>query len=91
MSHAVEVDEKAYLATSAVWELFDLTDHEVVDDAGKKSKKATCKLCEGVTMAYAGGNEQFVQPPRILAPPHSYESSSERMLYEETSYLGYVC
>ena len=43
--------------TSAVWEFFELT--EVVDDAGKKHKKAICKLCEGVTLAYAGGTSNL--------------------------------
>ena len=43
--------------TSAVWEFFELT--EGVDDAGKKPKKAICKLCEGVTLAYAGGTSNL--------------------------------
>ena len=43
--------------TSAVWEFFELM--EVVDDAGKKRKKAIFKLCEGVTLAYAGGTSNL--------------------------------
>ena len=56
----------------------------------KKNRKAICKLCEEVTLAYAG-KEQFVQPPQSQASRHSYEGSSERMLYTEANYLGYVC
>ena len=57
---------------------------------------AICKLCEEVTLAYAREtsnlfNEQFVQPPRSQASLHSYEGSSERMLYAEVNYLGNVC
>ena len=43
--------------TSAVWEFFELM--EVVDDAGKKRKKAIFKLCEGVTLAHAGGTSNL--------------------------------
>ena len=43
--------------TSAVWEFFELM--EVADDAGKKHKKAICKFCEGVTLAYAGGTSNL--------------------------------
>ena len=43
--------------TSAVWGFFELT--EVVDNAGIKHKKAICKLCEGMTLAYAGGTSNL--------------------------------
>ena len=39
--------------TSRVWDYFELI--EVVDEKGKKIKKAACKLCDGVNLAYAGG------------------------------------
>ena len=32
---------------------------KVVDDAGKKHKKAICKLCEGMTLACAGGTSNL--------------------------------
>jgi len=38
--------------TSKVWDYFELTD---VEEKGKKIKKATCTLCEGVSLAYSGG------------------------------------
>ena len=38
--------------TSKVWEFFELK--EVVEK-GKKIKKAICKLCDDVSLAYAGG------------------------------------
>ena len=49
---AMSISMSTKRRTSAVWEFFELT--EVVDDAGKKHKKAICKLCERVTLAYAG-------------------------------------
>ena len=39
--------------TSRVWDYFELI--EVVDEKGKKIKKAACMLCDGVNLAYAGG------------------------------------
>ena len=36
---------------------FELT--KVVDNAEKKHKKAICKLCEGMTLAYAGGTNNL--------------------------------
>ena len=42
----------------------------MVDDAGKKGKKAIRKLCAGVTLAYAG-KKLFVQSPRSQAFRHS--------------------
>jgi len=38
---------------SKVWDYFELTD---VEEKGMKiRKKATCTLCEGVSLAYSGG------------------------------------
>ena len=54
---AMSISMSTKRRTSAVWEFFELT--EVVDDAGKKHKKAICKLCEGVTLAYAGGKSNL--------------------------------
>jgi len=37
--------------TSPVWEFFELTEVAINE---KKFKKAICKLCEGVSLAYGG-------------------------------------
>ena len=54
---AMSISMSTKRRTSAVSEFFELT--VVVDDAGKKHKKAICKLCEGVTLAYAGGTSNL--------------------------------
>ena len=43
--------------TTAVLEFIELM--EVVDDAGKERKKAIYKLCDGVTLACAGGTSNL--------------------------------
>ena len=50
----IDVDKETYQCSL---EFFELT--EVVDDAGKKRKKAIYKLCEGVTLAYAWGTSNL--------------------------------
>ena len=43
--------------TSPMWEFFEL--REVAID-GKKLKKAVCKLCDGVSLAYGGGTSNLL-------------------------------
>ena len=64
-----------------VWEFFELT--EVVDDAKKYSnKKVIFKLCEGVTLAYAGGASNMSNHLETKHPVTlTYKGNSERMLY----------
>ena len=43
--------------TSPVWEFFELME---VDVDGKKTKKAICKLCDGLKLAYGGGTTNLL-------------------------------
>jgi len=47
--------------TSKVWDFFKLKE---VGENGKKIKKATCKLCDDVSLAYSGGPPQGQTPFR---------------------------
>lgn len=42
--------------TSKVWDFFELTD---TVEKGKKIRKAACKLCDGVYLAYSGGTSNL--------------------------------
>ena len=51
--------------TSVVWEFFELKDETIGDI---KVKKAVYKLCEGLTLAYAGGSSNLLSHLEVKHP-----------------------
>ena len=53
------------LRTSPVWEFFELKEVAINE---KKFKKAICKLCEGVSLAYGGGTSNLLNHLKAKHP-----------------------
>jgi len=51
--------------TNKVWDFFELTD---VVEKGKKIRKATCTLCNGVNLAYSGGMTNLCSHLKVKHP-----------------------
>ena len=61
--------------TSTVWQFFELKD--VMED-GKKIKKALCKLCDGVNLAYSGGTSNLHNHLEVKHSSHLIEKDQEK-------------
>ena len=60
----------------------------MVDDAGKKHKKAVCKLCEGVTLAYAGGMSNLFNQLEAKHPVAYTKAISKECSMQKKTTLG---
>ena len=63
--------------TSRVWDFFELND---IVENGKKIKKASCKLCNGVHLAYAGGTTNLHNHLEAKHPSYLEKDEEKKQL-----------